>query len=321
MTALARISILSLFILLATGSVRAAAIDPDTPEYLRPLDGHATIETKRAPDGRLTVLVHGEQFDGRRLGASLMREWWRSEPAADADFDLHIEVAALGGFNGETLRGVDLVLARRGGRVSRFTLSATAGRSAPVRGALRRRNDGGHFIHLESDDAGALMRFINVFAHVAGGRAEIAFDLLPNADAKREGMLALHDFAIAPEYLTKRLNDTLGQPSPVPDTEFFHFSRLRAHVTLLPGKIIISDATLRSPSFAATLEGLVEGDNLNLRGYLQPRALMEMQNPDCADRKGCIAPLAYSMRGTSRAPRLQIMPWVDISHRHLFDEP
>jgi hypothetical protein len=307
--------------LLTAGTARAAAIDPDTPDYLRPVDNRAAIETERDPDGRLTVLVHGQQFDGRRLIASLMREWWRGEPIAGADFDLHMEVAALGGFNGDTLHGVDLVLARRGGRVSRFTLSADAGQSASLHGALRTANGGRRFIHLESDDAGVLLRVTDIFAHVAGGRAEIALDLLPDAAAKREGMLALHDIAILPERLTKQIRDVVPPPSPLPGTGFLHFSDVHARYTLLPGKITISDAALRSPSFDATLEGLIEGDNLNLRGYLLPLMLMEMQRPDCSDRRGCFASLPYRLQGTLQAPRLQIMSYMDISHRHLFDEP
>jgi hypothetical protein len=321
MTAFARISILLLSTLLTASAARAAAIDPDTPDYLRPIDNRAAIETERDPDGRLTVLVHGQQFDGRRFIASLMREWWRGEPLAGTDFDLHMEVAALGGHNGETLHNVDLVLARRGGRVTRFTLSADAGQNAPLRGALRTASGGRRFFHLESDDAGALLRFTDIFAHVAGGRAEITLDLLPDAAAKREGMLALHDIAILPEHLSKQIRESVGPPSPLPGTAFLHFSRLHARYALLPGKIIISDAALSNPSFAATLDGLIEGDNLNLRGYLLPLVLMQMQGLTCAERKSCLAALPFRVQGTLQAPQLQIMSYMDISHRHLFDEP
>jgi hypothetical protein len=320
-TTSAHVAILSLVILLTAAGARAAAIDPNTPDYLQPLDRRATIETERGPDGRLTVLVHGEQFDGRRLIASLTREWWRGEPIAGTDFDLHMAVASLGGFNGETLHAVDLVLARRGGRVSRFTLSAEAGTSAPLRGALRSASGGRPFIHLESDDAGALLRFTDVFAHVAGGRAEIALDLLPDPAAKREGMLALHDIAILPERLPKQIRDVMPPSLPLPGTRFLHFSRVHARYALLPREIIISDAALRGPSFDASLDGLIEGDNLNLRGYLLPFVLMELQRPACADRSGCFASLPYRVQGTLQAPLLQIMTYMDISHLHLFDEP
>ena len=318
-TAFARISILLLLVLPVADGACAAAIDPDTPDYLRPLDSRATIETERAPDGRLTVIVHGAQFDGRRLVASLTREWWRGEPVAGADFDLHIEVAALAGFNGETLRDVDLVLARRGGRVSRFTLGADVGRNAALRGTLRTADGGKRSIRLESDDAGALLRFAGIFADVAGGRVEIALDLLPDAAARREGMLALRDFAILPGRLMKSIRDMVVPSSPPPGTEFLRFARLHARYALVPGKVIISDATLRSPWVDATLDGLVEGDKLNMRGYVLPRVLKDMQ--PCAGREGCFAALPYRLQGTSQAPRLQIMTYMDISHRHLFDEP
>jgi hypothetical protein len=317
----ARIAILSLIILITATGARAAAIDPDTPEDLRPIDNRATLETERDPDGRLTVLIHGQQFDGRRLIASLMREWWRGEPVAGTDFDLHMEVAGLDGFNGETLHGVDLVLARRGGRVSRFTLSADAGQNAPLRGALRTANGGRRLIHLESEDAGALLRFTDIFAHVAGGRAEIALDLLPDAAAKRAGLLTLRDFAILPERLSKQIRDVVEPPTPPPGTAFLHFSRLHARYALLPGKIIISEATLTNPSFGASLDGLIEGDNLNLRGYLLPLVLMQIQGPACAERKSCLAALPYRLQGTPQAPLLQIMSYMDMSHRHLFDAP
>jgi hypothetical protein len=323
MMAFARMAyaVISLFLLLPAGAARAAAVDPDTPDYLRPLDARAAIETERGADGRLVVRVNGEQFDGRRLVASLLDEAWRGDAAGGADFDLHMQIAALGGFNGETLNGVDLALSRRGGRMSQFSLTARAGADARVRGGIRTLRDGRPFIYLETDNAGALLRFADILAHVAGGRGWMAIALEATSAASRDGTLHLSDFGLLPEGLPQAIREIVVLPSPLPGPRLVNFSHLDANYTLTPGKLTIADSMLRSPTLGMTLDGLVEGERLNLRGYLLPLAAMEMERENCTTNRGCFYAMPYRVQGTRHAPQIQINTYLNMTRRHLFDEP
>src|SRR5262249_29149300 len=98
---------------LAGAPTQAAPVDAETPAYLLPDGPGATIETTRSAAGRLEVHIRGERFDGRRLLAQVLAELSSGERLAGPEFDLHVEVDTLAGFNGETLRDVDLVLQRR----------------------------------------------------------------------------------------------------------------------------------------------------------------------------------------------------------------
>ncbi len=313
----------AVFVIISVAShpARAAEIDPATPNYLRPLDARTAIETERGQDGQIAVRIHGDQFDGRRFVASLVNEAWHGTANGNADFDLHMQVARLIGFNDETLTGVDLVLSRRGGRMSQFSLAGRARNDVRVRGELRARRDGQPFVHLETDDGGALLRFADILAYVTGGHAWMAIDLAPDLAAKREGVLQLRDFSVAWERLPQPIRDALASASLSPDTRELGFSRLSAHATLTPGKLTITHTLMRGPSFAATLEGLVEGESLHLRGYLLPLVLAEMERENCKASKGCLYGMPFAVQGTLQAPQIQISTYLDISHRHLFDDP
>src|SRR5882672_6240166 len=122
---------------LVCATAHAAVLDAETPDYLVPDAPGAAIETHRDADGRLQIEIQGERFDGRRLIKRLLTDA-REGPSNSigADFVLHIAVEALVGFNGEKLDGVDLKLARRGGRIDDFALAGKTAGTAAVRGSV-----------------------------------------------------------------------------------------------------------------------------------------------------------------------------------------
>src|SRR5206468_12135629 len=111
----------------------AAAVDAETPDYILPDASSAVIETHRDADGRLHIDIQGERYDGRRLIKRFLTDVREGPPSpTGADFDLHIAVGALAGFNGEELRDVDLRLARRAGRLVEFATHGSSHGDGPV---------------------------------------------------------------------------------------------------------------------------------------------------------------------------------------------
>ena len=78
----------------------------------------AMIKAERGPDGALRVLMRGDVYDGRGFIKTAM-----AGPSADQakqpakDVDLDIKLGTVAGFHGETLRGLDVRMSRRGGTI------------------------------------------------------------------------------------------------------------------------------------------------------------------------------------------------------------
>src|SRR5262249_30013178 len=103
----------------------------------------ATLKAERGADGALRGSVRGRVYDGRGFVKSTLTGPANSKQKTDKDVDLDIKIGTLVGFNGETLRGLDLRLSRRGGVIMNLALKAKLGRDAPLTGDLRGRGTNG----------------------------------------------------------------------------------------------------------------------------------------------------------------------------------
>ena len=97
--------------------------------------------------------------------------------------------------HGETLRGLDLKLSRRGGSITNFAINAKIGRGSPLTGDLRgRAGSTRQVIFVESGDAGAFFRFSDIYAKIVGGEMWVAMDPQSADQAPQDGILNIRDF-------------------------------------------------------------------------------------------------------------------------------
>src|SRR5260221_5645683 len=93
----------------------------------------------------------------------------------DKDIDVDVKLGTVLGFNGETLRGLDLRVSRRSGVITSLALNAKLGRDAPLIGEGRARgNNGRQFVVVETNDAGAFFRFNDGSAMVVAAGIGVA---------------------------------------------------------------------------------------------------------------------------------------------------
>src|SRR5262249_40576749 len=119
----------------------------------------ATLKADRAPDGTLRVTVRGDVYDGRGFVKSSLGAAAGNNKKQDKDIALDVKPGAVIGFHGETLRGLELRLSRRGGVITNLALNAKLGRDTPLTGDLRGRgNNGRQVVFIETNDAGAFFR-------------------------------------------------------------------------------------------------------------------------------------------------------------------
>jgi len=228
----------------------------------------ATLRAERTTDGTLRVVMRGDIFDGRGFVKSTLGNEADQKPKRTGDFDLDLRLGAVLGFNGETLRGVDLKLSRRAGQIRSFALTSKIGRDTPFTGDLRgatgrRRN----VIYFETLDAGALFRFTDTYPRMQGGQMWVAMDP-PTADhAPSEGLLNIRDFTIRGEPALSRVVGQAQNTSAGVD-----FSRLRVDFTRTPGRFTVKEGVVRGPTVGATIDGHIDyaANEVRMRGTFVP---------------------------------------------------
>jgi len=239
----------------------------------------AMLKAERGPDGALRVLMRGEVYDGRGFVKSAM-----AGPSTDQarqhtrDVDIDIKVGTVAGFHGETLRGVDLRMSRRGGVIKSFGLNAKLGRDTSITGDLRGRAAGRNVLFVETADAGAFFRFTDTYPKIFGGEMWIAMDPpTGDASAPQEGILNIRDFTVRGEAGLERIAaGAYGPPGspgfPNSARPGVEFSRMRVEFTRTLGRFTIREGIVRGPVIGATTEGYIDylREDVRLRGTFIP---------------------------------------------------
>lgn len=235
-------------------------------------DGDKTsLKADRGSDAVLHVSVRGDVYDGRGFVKSSM-SGASTDPRQknkQSDIDLDVKIGAVLGHNGEALRGLDLKLSRRSGHIRGFAMNAKIGRDTPFIGDMRSRvSTGRPVIYLETNDAGALFRFTDVYPRMFGGRVWIGMDAPTPDGAPQDGLINVSNFQIRGEPALERV--TSGAPGG--GRSAVDFSQARAEFVRTPGRMQVKDGVVRGPIIGATIEGVVDyaRDDIRMRGTFIP---------------------------------------------------
>ena len=228
-----------------------------------------TLKADRGPDGALRVVMRGDIYDGRNFVKSSLASAEKTKQKQE-DLDLEVKVGTVAGHNGETLRGLDLKMSRRGGRIRTFNMSSKIGRDTPLNGDLRvRARDNHQVIYFETDDAGALFRFTDMYPRMYGGQMWVAMDPPTQEQSPQIGTLFIRSFVVRGEPALERV--VSGAPGTA-GANGVDFSEMRADFTRFPGKMSVREGIVRGPLVGATVEGNIDytRDDVHLRGTFVP---------------------------------------------------
>jgi hypothetical protein len=245
-------------------------INANFPTY-SPSEGDKTsLKAERGPDGVVKVTMRGDVFDGRGFLKSSMsgRDADPKNKTRNIDFDVDLKLGAVAGFFGEALRSADCKLSRRNGVIRNFALSGKLGRDTPLTGDLRGRPQGREVIYLETNDAGAFLRFTDTYAKVVGGQLQLAMDPPTVEPSAKEGLVNVRDFSVKGEASLDRVaaGGQAGAQSGVA------FSRVRAEFTRQNGQLTIHEGVLKGPMIGGTIEGSIDipGNQVRMSGTFVP---------------------------------------------------
>jgi len=230
-----------------------------------------SVKADRNADGVLRVAIRGDVFDGRgfvkaAMSGSTLETRGKRKPA---DFDLDVKIAAVLGHNGEALRGLDLKLARRAGRIRNFAMNAKIGRDTPIIGDLRTRlSTNRPVVYLESNDAGALFRFVDIYPRMAGGRVIIGMDPPTPEGGPQDGLINVSNFQIRGEPAL----DRVVSGAPAGQRGVVDFTQAHAEFVKSPGRMVVRNGVVRGPVIGATIEGTIDyaRDDIHMRGTFIP---------------------------------------------------
>jgi hypothetical protein len=229
----------------------------------------ATLRAERTSDGALRLVMRGEVYDGRNLVKSTMGSSnAEQKPKRSSDFDLDLKLGTVIGFNGETLRGVELKVTRRAGQIRSFSLTSKIGRDTPFTGDLRgAAGRGRNVLYFETLDAGALFRFTDTYPRMFGGQMWVAMDPPTPDHAPTDGILNIRDFKIRGEAALSRVVGQAQNASAGVD-----FTRMRVDFTRASGKLTVKEGVVRGPTVGATVDGHIDYANneVRMRGTFVP---------------------------------------------------
>jgi hypothetical protein len=234
----------------------------------------ASLKVDRAADGTLKIALRGDVFDGHGFIKSLTGADAKP-PQPMTDIDLELKLGAVAGFNGEAMRGLDLRMSRRAGEIRSLTLNARLGRDAPLTADLRSGGRGRQIVFIDSTDAGALLRFADLYPRMYGGRMTVQMDP-PTADrAPSNGVLTVNSFIIRGEAALDRVAAS-GPADPgnlaAGRSHGVEFSRMRMDFTRSPGKLSVREGVVWGPAVGATMDGNIDfaRQDVHLRGTFVP---------------------------------------------------
>jgi hypothetical protein len=305
---------------LAGGELSSARFD--TVKLNR--DDDATLAIKRSGRG-YAVDIKGNALDARAIIKQFTADVDQATGSTGAvPVSLEADVDALIGFHGERLSNIKLGYSGVGGKVLRLTVSGATRSGATV--TVNNSTEGNRrSMAMQSADAGAVLRFLDIYEHVQGGAIKLA--LAGSANGTLKGQVDTTDFWIvdepklqsivstAPQGDNRSLNEAVKRDI---DTSRVQFERGFAVIEKGDGYLTLERGVLRGPLIGTTFQGTLYDTRgrMAMTGTFMPAyglnrlfgelPFVGMILGNGRDR-GLIG-VTYKLTGNAKKPDLQINP-------------
>jgi hypothetical protein len=195
------------------------------------------------------------------------------------DFDLDLNLNILTGYNNEAITNAVIKASVRKEILRQLEMKGRLGATnVAARTDTQGRN--GSVIIIQAEDAGALLRFTDVYKRMVGGNLIIN---MATGDGQQPGMLLLRSFTLINEPALRRIiptqtqviagQDRSGNPQMVRvDVNEVTFARARAEFTRASGRIDFREAAIYGNQIGFTLDGFIDysRDRMDISGTFVP---------------------------------------------------
>ena len=160
-------------------------------------DDDFAVTINRTGKGGYAVKINGDALDARSAVRQFMKDADTATKATDSgSVSVNVDVKTVTGFNDERFSGVKLDYSGSGDKLNGLAVTATASSGAAVK--IRNSSEAGsRSMRMESDDAGAIVRFLDIYEHMEGGK--IALSLNGASDGPMTGQVDARDFYLVNE--------------------------------------------------------------------------------------------------------------------------
>ncbi len=215
----------------------------------------------------LKVSVRGASLDARAFVKSIL-EGASSGQSATKDFDLDAKIASVMGSNKQAITNMELTASRRGGETRLGNLRGRIGG-----GAVTATGSGGE-TRISTSDAGALLRFANLYSHLEGGDLNLLLRSRGDAERRRgyaHRLRPARRTGVSPAG-QRRAAACIGRGAAPVDAARVRFEKMTASFERSPGKLTIQDGVIYNPSIGLTTQGGIdfEHNQIDVSGSFVP---------------------------------------------------
>ncbi len=246
----------------ADGAMQSAKI---TQARIAPGDNFA-VDVVNGPSG-LKVSVRGTTLDARAFVKSLI-DGGAATPSEGKNLDIDLKVADVVGADRQAINDLDLTAFRRGGETRLGTMRGRIGTgtvtASGAEGELR----------LATNDAGALLRFADLYSRLEGGDLDLVMRSKGESSA---GEATVANFVLRDEATFRELV-AAGRPRGAEDggaaidPSEVRFQKMTAAFVRSPGKLAIQNAVIYNPIMGITTQGVIdfEHNDIDVSGSFVP---------------------------------------------------
>ncbi|MBA3446208.1 MAG: hypothetical protein H0T56_01125 [Pseudaminobacter sp.] len=271
------------------------------------------------------VGISGSAFDARSLIKRMTSDaGLGAKTTGSGAISVDVDVKTLAGFHGESLSNVKLGYKGQGSKVNGLEVEAVSSSGGAV--TVRNSSEGGsRKLQMQSADAGAILRFLNIYEHMEGGAINLS--LSGSGDGPMKGRVDATNFWVvnepklasivstAPAGGERSLNQAVRSDI---DTSRVQFERGSTRIDKGSGYLKLANGVLRGPLIGTTFQGTLYDKNgrMDMTGTFMPAyglnrifgelPIIGVILGNGRDR-GLIG-VTYKLEGDAKAPRLQINP-------------
>ncbi|MBZ9705533.1 DUF3971 domain-containing protein [Mesorhizobium sp. ESP7-2] len=282
------------------------------------------VSVKRSGKG-YAVDITGNALDARSLIKQFTSDVDTATKTTGTDnISVSADIDQLTGFHDEQLSNLKLDYSAAGSRVNGLKVSATASSGAAI--AISNTTGGGRrSLNVQSADAGAILRFLNIYDHMEGGSITMA--LTGAGDGPMKGKVDTSNFFVVNEpklasiVSTTPAGDSRSLNQAVKgqlDTSRVKFERGYAEIDKGSGYLKLTNGVLRGPRIGTTFQGILydQNDNMDMTGTFMPayglnRIFGELPIVGALlgnGRDRGLIGVTYRLRGNANKPVLDVNP-------------